>query len=134
MLYQTILLTASPSLVQNLASSENLWKGNLLAGNIHALGDDSRDDCKLFTALTRPMPEYAIHHLFSKFGKIDYVRLQPRDSRMGVIKFTTGEAARDALQMLNGANVLGETLSVSSTSSPMVPTGNRPSQVAGPVA
>lgn len=106
----------------------------MLLGNIHSLGDESHDECKLFFALTRPMPDYSIKHLFSKFGEIDYVHLQQGDSRTGVVKFATIEAARDALQMLNGANVLGETLNVSSSAFPIVSMGDHPSQVAGPVA
>ncbi|GMH37093.1 hypothetical protein BSKO_04966 [Bryopsis sp. KO-2023] len=83
------------------------------SGNGSVLVDDNVDDTKVYTALTRPMPEYTLHHLFSKFGKVEYVRLQ-QDRRLGIVKFSGMDSARDALQMLNGADVLGETLTVSS--------------------
>lgn len=82
------------------------------SGNGSVLLEDTGDDSKVFTALTRPMPEYSLHHLFSRFGKVEYVRLQ-QDSRLGVVKFSSPDSARDAVKTLNGADVLGETLSVS---------------------
>lgn len=37
------------------------------------------DDCRVYACLTRPLPDYAIRHVFSKFGPIEYVQLQHDD-------------------------------------------------------
>ena len=31
------------------------------------------DECTLFTVLTRPMPDYALQHVFSQHGAVDWV-------------------------------------------------------------
>jgi hypothetical protein len=34
------------------------------------------DECTLFTNLTRPMPSYALQHVFSAHGPVEWVRSQ----------------------------------------------------------
>lgn len=62
-------------------------------------------------SLTRPLPEYAVRHLFSRFGEVQAVVLEETDSRYGRVKFTSARAAQDALG-LDGSTILGEALRV----------------------
>lgn len=70
------------------------------------------DDCLVYTMLTRPLPDYALHHTFSSYGPVVYVQLQ-RDPRFAVVKFSKADSARVALNSLNGTNICGEALAVS---------------------
>ena len=70
------------------------------------------DDCLLYTMLTRPLPDYALHHTFSAYGPVVDVQLQ-RDPRLAVVKFSNADSARAALSSLNGTNICGEALAVS---------------------
>ncbi|KAL3140232.1 RNA-binding protein 45 [Trebouxia sp. C0009 RCD-2024] len=70
------------------------------------------DECLVYTMLTRPLPDYALHHTFSSYGPVVYVQLQ-RDPRLAIVKFSKAESARAALNGLNGTNICGEALAVS---------------------
>ncbi|KAK9804003.1 hypothetical protein WJX72_011888 [[Myrmecia] bisecta] len=69
------------------------------------------DERRLFTLLTRPLPDYALEHVFSKYGQVEFVRLQ-HDKRYGVVRMRSPAAARAALECLNGTQICGEGLSV----------------------
>lgn len=56
------------------------------------------------------MPDYALEHVFSRFGAIDFVRLQS-DARHGVVQFVTAEAAAAALAGLTGTDICGQVCS-----------------------
>ena len=84
------------------AGSENEWEAE----------SPATDDCLVYTLLSRPLPDYALQHTFSQFGQVVYVRLQ-RDTRFGIVKFTSPTSARAALEALNGTNICGEALAVS---------------------
>ncbi len=66
---------------------------------------------RLYTHLTRPLPDYCLEHIFSKYGKVEYVRLMA-DKRFGIVKFATPEPALRAMECLNGSEICGEVLSV----------------------
>lgn len=70
------------------------------------------DDCLVYTMLTRPLPDYALHHTFSLYGTVVYVQLQ-HDPRLAVVRFSKPDSARAALNGLNGTNICGEALAVS---------------------
>ncbi|CAD7697503.1 unnamed protein product [Ostreobium quekettii] len=80
--------------------------------------NEPEDDKKVFTMLSRQLPDYAIRHVFSKCGAVEGVRLH-KDRRFGVVTFASSEFAKSAVQMLNGTDILGEGLTVSA--SPIVP-------------
>ena len=69
------------------------------------------DRSRLFSKLSRPLPDYALFHVFSKYGNVEFVRLQ-RDKRHAYVKFSTVEEASAAMDGLNGTNILGEKLKV----------------------
>ncbi|KAK9916623.1 hypothetical protein WJX75_005036 [Coccomyxa subellipsoidea] len=72
------------------------------------------DECTLFTVLTRPMPDYALQHVFSQHGAVDWVHLRS-DGRYGIVRLADAEAARRALEALNNITICGEGLTVSKT-------------------
>lgn len=37
------------------------------------------DECTLFTVLTRPMPDYALQHVFAQHGPVEWVLLLARN-------------------------------------------------------
>eukprot|EP00803_Ostreobium_quekettii_P004750 evm.model.scf_891.1 EVM.evm.TU.scf_891.1 scf_891:1779-4952(-) len=82
------------------------------SGAAPCLDGEPAHETKVFTMLTRHLPDYAIRHVFAKCGTVEYVRLQ-KDGRFGVVKFATPEAATAAVQMLNGTDICGEALTVS---------------------
>lgn len=53
------------------------------------------------------MPDYALQHVFSRYGGVDFVRLQS-DARHGVVQFATAEAAAAALAGLTGTDICGQ--------------------------
>ena len=69
------------------------------------------DHSRLFSKLSRPLPDYALFHVFSKYGNVEFVRLQ-RDKRHAYVKFSTVDEASAAIDGLNGTNILGEKLKV----------------------
>ena len=56
--------------------------------------------------LSRPLPDYAVFHVFSKYGNVESVSLQ-RDKRHAFVKLLLA-----AIAGLNGSEVLGEKLKV----------------------
>lgn len=74
--------------------------------------NEAADDTKVFACLTRPLPDYAIQHVFSNYGTVEYVRLQ-KDSRFSVVKMSAADAAQNAVQTLNGSDICGVALKVS---------------------
>jgi RNA recognition motif. (a.k.a. RRM, RBD, or RNP domain) len=53
------------------------------------------------------MPDYALEHVFSRYGTVDFVRLQS-NACYGVVQFATAEAAAAALAGLSGTDILGQ--------------------------
>lgn len=71
----------------------------------------SLENGRLYTHLTRPLPDYCLEHIFAKYGKVEYVRLMA-DKRFGIVKFLTPEPALQAMECLNGSEICGEVLTV----------------------
>jgi hypothetical protein len=69
------------------------------------------DDTVVYSALHRPLPEYALTHVFSRCGAVEFVRVMD-DQRVAMVKFSSAAAARLAMTSLDGAEVLGEVLHV----------------------
>lgn len=65
------------------------------------------EERRLYTSLERPMPDYALEHVFSRYGAIEFVRLQS-DPRHGVVQFAAAEAAAAALAGLTGTDICGQ--------------------------
>ena len=70
------------------------------------------DDATIvYSALTRPLPDYALTHIFQQCGNVEFVRVLP-DERVAMVKYSSPEAAAAAVGSLNGVEVLGEVLQV----------------------
>jgi len=66
---------------------------------------------RLFIVLTKPLPEYVLQDVFSRFGSLEYVKLQ-KDKNYGYAKYTTAAAAQYALQYLNNTEIHGQKLKI----------------------
>ncbi len=65
------------------------------------------EERRLYTTLPRPLPDYALAHVFAQYGPVDFVRLQS-DARHGVVQFTSAESAAAALAGLAGTDICGQ--------------------------
>jgi len=73
---------------------------------------------RLFIVLSKgPLPEYILQEVFSRYGSLEYVRLQ-KDKNYGYAKYTTAQAAQYALQQLNGQDIYGQRLKVTLANPP----------------
>eukprot|EP01113_Clastostelium_recurvatum_P021491 TRINITY_DN2546_c0_g1_i13.p1 TRINITY_DN2546_c0_g1~~TRINITY_DN2546_c0_g1_i13.p1 ORF type:complete len:629 (+),score=130.30 TRINITY_DN2546_c0_g1_i13:128-2014(+) len=79
--------------------------------SLHGEGRNYPEGSRLFIVLTKQIPEYILRDLFSRFGGLEYVRLQ-RDKNYGFAKYTTAREAQYAQQCLHGAEVHGQLLKV----------------------
>lgn len=77
---------------------------------------------RVYTTLPRPLPDYALQHVFEQFGTVEFVRLQS-DQRHGVVQFAVAESAAAALKGLAGASITGLALTLSATD-PLQPERN----------
>ncbi|KAL4539612.1 hypothetical protein Ndes2437B_g02024 [Nannochloris sp. 'desiccata'] len=88
---------------------------NKTTSPIHLPPLPSFDDATVvYSALTRPLPDYALTHVFEQCGHVEFIRVLP-DERVALIKYTSPEAAAAAVGSLNGVEVLGEVLQVRSS-------------------
>ena len=65
------------------------------------------EERRLYTTLPRPLPDYALAHVFAQYGPVDFVRLQS-DARHGVVQFASAESAAAALAGLAGTDICGQ--------------------------
>jgi RNA recognition motif-containing protein len=72
------------------------------------------DATVVYSALSKPLPDYALTHVFKQCGNVEFVRVLP-DERVALIKYSSAEAAAAAVGSLNGVEVLGEVLQVRSS-------------------
>ncbi len=72
------------------------------------------DNTVVYSSLNRPLPDYALTHVFQQCGPVEFVRVLP-DERVALIKYASAEAAAAAVGSLNGVEVLGEVLQVRSS-------------------
>jgi RNA recognition motif-containing protein len=66
---------------------------------------------RLFIVVTKPVPDYALQEVFSRYGALEYVRLQ-KDKNYGYAKYTTAAAAQYALQYLNNTEIHGQKVKI----------------------
>ncbi|PSC73543.1 RNA-binding 45 isoform B [Micractinium conductrix] len=78
---------------------------------VKPLGIPPHDDTIVYSALSRPLPDYALTHVFNQVGPVEFVRVLA-DERVAMVKYCSSEGARLAVGNLNGTEVLGEVLHV----------------------
>jgi RNA recognition motif-containing protein len=66
---------------------------------------------RLFVILSNPLPNYLLQDLFSKYGALEYVRLQ-KDKNYGYAKYTTQAAAQIAMAYLNNLEFHGQKITI----------------------
>lgn len=86
------------------------------------------EEQRVYTTLPRPLPDYALQHVFAQFGVVDFVRLQS-DPRHGVVQFASAESAAAALKGLAGSSITGLALTLSATD-PLQPRNSKRPRVA----
>ncbi|KAL6785046.1 hypothetical protein ACKKBG_A02220 [Auxenochlorella protothecoides x Auxenochlorella symbiontica] len=86
--------------------------GHAAAAGLRPRGDAADPDpTVVYSRLARPLPDYALSHVFSRCGPVDAVRVLP-DVRLAMVKFRDAESAARAVATLHGTEVLGEVLAV----------------------
>jgi len=66
---------------------------------------------RLFIVLTKPVPDYILQDVFSRFGALEYVHLQ-KDKNYGYAKYTTSVSAQYAMQYLNNTDIHGQKIKI----------------------
>jgi len=66
---------------------------------------------RLFIILTKPVPDYILQDVFSRFGALEYVHLQ-KDKNYGYAKYTTSASAQYAMQYLNNTDIQGQKIKI----------------------
>jgi len=66
---------------------------------------------RLFIILTKPVPDYLLQDVFSRFGALEYVHLQ-KDKNYGYAKYTTSVSANYAMQYLNNTEIAGQKIKI----------------------
>lgn len=73
------------------------------------------DKTVVYSNLTRALPDYAsLSSVFQSCGSLEYVHVLSREG-FAMIKFASAEAAENAVEKLDGAELLGEVLQVRAT-------------------
>lgn len=54
------------------------------------------DDTALYAFLTRPLPDYALEHVFNQHGNVEFVKVH-QDARYAFIKLRDADSAHNAL-------------------------------------
>jgi len=67
---------------------------------------------QVYTFLEKPLPDYAIKHVFSAHGEIASVTVHADDPRYALIRYAALDSAIQALQALDGTDLFGIPLSV----------------------
>jgi len=66
---------------------------------------------RLFIVLSKALPDYILQDVFSRFGALEYVRLQ-KDKNYGYAKYTTSSTAQYAMQYLNNTDIHGQRIRI----------------------
>jgi len=66
---------------------------------------------RLFIVLSKALPDYILQDVFSRFGPLEYVRLQ-KDKNYGYAKYTTSSTAQYAMQYLNNTDIHGQRIRI----------------------
>lgn len=80
---------------------------------------------RLFIILSKPLPDYLLQDQFSRFGALEYVRLQ-KDKNYGYAKYTTAAAANYAMSFLNNTEIQGQKITVTLAHPPNSDSRKRP--------
>lgn len=107
MAYPPIQPPMSPSSSEKSASDRNYPEGS-----------------RLFIVLTKPVPDYILQDVFSRFGALEYVHLQ-KDKNYGYAKYTTSNAAQYAMQYLNNTEIQGQKIKIQVANPPSDPRAKR---------
>mmetsp|Transcript_15110 Transcript_15110/g.24871 ORF Transcript_15110/g.24871 Transcript_15110/m.24871 type:complete len:608 (-) Transcript_15110:1241-3064(-) len=76
-------------------------------------GTNSTNDAesRLFVVIGKGVSDVVLHEMFARFGQLEYVRMQP-NKNYGYVKYTTSQAAKMAVDCLNGTEVFGFVMKV----------------------
>lgn len=66
---------------------------------------------RLFVVLSKPLPDWILQHEFSRFGPLEYVRLQ-KDKNYGYAKYTSPQHAQNAINYLNNTEIQGNKIRI----------------------
>lgn len=66
---------------------------------------------RLFIVLSKALPDYMLQELFSRYGALEYVRLQ-KDKNYGYAKYTTAGSAQLAMNHLNNQEIHGQKITI----------------------
>jgi len=80
---------------------------------------------RLFIVLSKALPDYVLQDLFSRFGALEYVRLQ-KDKNYGYAKYTTAAAAQYAMSYLNNTEIHGQKINITLAHPPNSDSRKRP--------
>lgn len=80
---------------------------------------------RLFIILSKPLPDYLLQDLFSRYGALEYVRLQ-KDKNYGYAKYTTAAAAQYAMSFLHNTEIQGQKITVTLAHPPNSDSRKRP--------
>lgn len=80
---------------------------------------------RLFVILSKPLPDYILQDLFSRYGALEYVRLQ-KDKNYGYAKYTTAAAAQYAMTYLNNQEIHGQKITITPAHPPNSDSRKRP--------
>lgn len=80
---------------------------------------------RLFVILSKPLPDYILQDLFSRYGALEYVRLQ-KDKNYGYAKYTTQAAAQYAMTYLNNQEIHGQKITITPALPPNSDSRKRP--------
>jgi len=97
----------SPSSSEKAASDRNYPEGS-----------------RLFIVLTKPVPDYILQDVFSRFGALEYVHLQ-KDKNYGYAKYTTSASAQYAMQYMNNTEIQGQKIKIQIANPPSDPRAKR---------
>lgn len=97
----------SPSANEKAASDRNYPEGS-----------------RLFIVLTKPVPDYILQDVFSRFGALEYVHLQ-KDKNYGYAKYTTSASAQYAMQYMNNTEIQGQKIKIQIANPPSDPRAKR---------
>jgi RNA recognition motif-containing protein len=106
-MYPPIQAPMSPSSSEKAPSDRNYPEGS-----------------RLFIVLTKPVPDYILQDVFSRFGALEYVHLQ-KDKNYGYAKYTTSASAQYAMQYLNNTEIHGQKIKIQIANPPSDPRAKR---------
>eukprot|EP00192_Tetraselmis_astigmatica_P002068 CAMPEP_0117690412 /NCGR_PEP_ID=MMETSP0804-20121206/25109_1 /TAXON_ID=1074897 /ORGANISM="Tetraselmis astigmatica, Strain CCMP880" /LENGTH=994 /DNA_ID=CAMNT_0005503449 /DNA_START=86 /DNA_END=3070 /DNA_ORIENTATION=+ len=93
--------------VQSTGETLRSWEAAGLLGDI-----SETQEVLVYTFLQKPLPDYALQHVFSDVGPVTSVQLHPDDERYSLVRYSDASSAVEALKTLDGTDIFGIPLSV----------------------